>query len=67
MFDTLERYLVVIGLVEVSSSFMTGFEGFPITAEGLRSLIPVNRKGKGDTLYQDRVQDRQKYRRHTQI
>ena len=64
MCDTLKRDIVVIGLAEVSSSFVTGFEGFPIFAEGLRNLISVNGK---DTSYQDHVQDRQKYQRRTQI
>ena len=64
MSDMLERNLVVVGLVEVSSSFVTGFEGFPILVKGLRNLISVN---GSDASYQDRVQDRQKYRRRTQI
>ena len=59
MIDTLKR-----DIVGVSSSFVTGLEGFPIFAKGLRNLISVSER---DASYQDRVQNRQKYQRRTQI
>ena len=55
MSDTLDRDFVVIGLAEVSSSFVIWFEGFPIFAKRLRNPISVNGR---DTSYQGRVQDR---------
>ena len=41
MSDMLGRDLAVIDLPEVSSSFVTGLKGFPITAKGLRDPIPL--------------------------
>ena len=55
MFDILEGDFSVIDLPEVSSSFVTGFEGFPITAKGLRNLISFNKKAKEGRSYQDRM------------
>ena len=55
MFDILEGDFAVIDLPEVSSSFVTGFEGFPIIAKGLRNLIPFGEKEKEGRSYQGRM------------
>ena len=51
----LGRDLAVIDLPEVSSSFVTCFKGFRITAKGLRDPIHFSGEGKGDASYRDRV------------
>ena len=51
----LGRDLAVIDLPEVSSSFVTGFEGFHIIAKGSRDPIHFRAEGKDDASYRDRV------------